>query len=521
MVVKDALAALTDAREVLGVDRNQLLIALAVVVFASWNVYSYASSYRPEVDVPTQGVASGILGPWKASYNFFGSAGCMVTEGYAKYAPTGGMFKIATFPRYLIFVTDWKHIEEMNCAPHNLLSRKKAIQTTMSSKYTIGMHEEDDPFFTRIIQESLTHKLSTILDDVSNEAALAFQENLKVGDDWTKVNIWDVMVPVSSRTSNLGAPLCRNKEYLQACLRYATRAFITGLTLDMLPRIFRPFLAWCMLNRAKRVRELMRFLAPIFEERKEKMRTLGDKWTDKPKDSIQWIIEEARGTCIDTTERMTMHILLLNFVSTHTTSQSITHALIDLAANPHFIPELREEIKTVLAEEGGWTKPGLTKMKKLDSALKESQRINGVGAFVMSNFCVKDFKFADSDTVFPAGTFLNVPANAVHLDTSIYENPLEYDAFRFSKMREQEGQGAKHQMVSTTKEFLAFGYGKHACPGRFFATNVMKVMMSYIILNYDFKLQSGKRPENLYFGSNCAPPFGTELLFKKIESNES
>ncbi|KAL7269164.1 hypothetical protein RUND412_008185 [Rhizina undulata] len=63
-------------------------------------------------------------------------------------------------------------------------------------------------------------------------------------------------------------------------------------------------------------------------------------------------------------------------------------------------------------------------------------------------------------------------------------------------------------------EYLAFGHGKHPCPGRFFAVNELKLLMSYIILNYDFKVQSGKRPANVYFWVNCAPPMEAELLFK-------
>ena len=58
-------------------------------------------------------------------------------------------------------------------------------------------------------------------------------------------------------------------------------------------------------------------------------------------------------------------------------SQSLTHALFDLAAAPEYIQPLREEIESVLAVEG-WTKIAMGKMWKLDSFLKESQRVNGL-----------------------------------------------------------------------------------------------------------------------------------------------
>lgn len=35
--------------------------------------------------------------------------------------------------------------------------------------------------------------------------------------------------------------------------------------------------------------------------------------------------------------------------------------------------------------------------------------------------------------------------------------------------------------------FLSFGFGKHACPGRFFALNELKMFVANIVLNYDIE----------------------------------
>jgi hypothetical protein len=56
----------------------------------------------------------------------------------------------------------------------------------------------------------------------------------------------------------------------------------------------------------------------------------------------------------------------------------MTQVLLDLAAYPEYQDPLKEEIETVLREFGGWKKQALTYMKKLDSVLRESQRMNGV-----------------------------------------------------------------------------------------------------------------------------------------------
>jgi hypothetical protein len=38
---------------------------------------------------------------------------------------------------------------------------------------------------------------------------------------------------------------------------------------------------------------------------------------------------------------------------------------------------------------------------------------------------------------------------------------------------------------------LEFGHGSHACPGRFFAVNVLKAIVAHLLLKYDLKLRDG------------------------------
>jgi len=57
---------------------------------------------------------------------------------------------------------------------------------------------------------------------------------------------------------------------------------------------------------------------------------------------------------------------------------AVTNILYDLASHPEYIPELRAEVSEVLAAEPGqrMRKTSLPKMRKLDSLLLESQRLN-------------------------------------------------------------------------------------------------------------------------------------------------
>lgn len=54
--------------------------------------------------------------------------------------------------------------------------------------------------------------------------------------------------------------------------------------------------------------------------------------------------------------------------------QATTHVLFDLASNPEYFEPLREEVEEVTKREG-WTKAALDQMCKIDSFVKESQRL--------------------------------------------------------------------------------------------------------------------------------------------------
>lgn len=103
------------------------------------------------------------------------------------------------------------------------------------------------------------------------------------------------------------------------------------------------------------------------------------------------------------------------------------------------------------------------------------------------------------------------------MDPELYPNPTKFEGFRFEKVRqEQPLQDGKAQYVASNPASLAFGYGRHACPGRFFAANEIKAIMAYLLRNYDMKFKEGQtRPQSLPFETQFLPnPAGT-IMFKR------
>lgn len=73
-----------------------------------------------------------------------------------------------------------------------------------------------------------------------------------------------------------------------------------------------------------------------------------------------------------------------------------------------------------------------------------------------------------------------------------------------------------HQFTSTGDLSQNFGLEKHAFPGRFFAAQVIKVFLVYLLLNYDIKLRVGEsRPQPVVFTMTKGPSQTTEVLFRR------
>lgn len=118
----------------------------------------------------------------------------------------------------------------------------------------------------------------------------------------------------------------------------------------------------------------------------------------------------------------------------------------------------------------------------------------------MRRFTTADIKLLDG-TVLPKNTLTLVSAQN-HWDPDSYDNPDTFDGYRFYNMRQQPGKENKAQLASVSPDHLGFGFGLHACPGRFFASEEIKLAMCHILLKYDFRPVPGSNMEPRKFGLN-------------------
>ena len=147
----------------------------------------------------------------------------------------------------------------------------------------------------------------------------------------------------------------------------------------------------------------------------------------------------------------------------------------------------------------------------------------------MNRVAVVDYTFADG-TFIPKGTNITISVDRAHMNPDIYLEPEKFDPFRFVKMKAEvalndsrqdtmpsfRSPEKKFDMVSTSCYSLGFGHGRHACPGRYFATSELKLMLAHVVMNYDIKLEKeGVKPEDLWIATARVPNPTTEVLFRR------
>ncbi|KAI8990628.1 cytochrome P450 [Trametes punicea] len=493
-------------------DAAQVLWAAIAVIGVA---YLVKWKTDPLNSIPTVGGSSWPLLSIIGALNFTLNSKRLLQEGYKKYY--GSVFKVPLFDKWVVVASGPEMVKDIRRRPDDELSFSEGVDDTLQISYTFGPQTRQDPYHVDVLKEKFTRSVPAILPDVVDELTLAVPQHIPAdSDEWLEVHVKPAMQQIIARASNrafVGLPICRNQEYLDLAISFAIDIVKDGTLLRLTPRFLKPLVARLSSRVRSTFHKTIPYIKPLIEERRELMEKLGDQWADKPDDMLQWLIEVAKTR--DSDEGIVRRILSVNLAAIHTTSNSVTYALYHLAERPDFVQALREEIEPIIRGEG-WTKNAMDRMWKLDSFLKESQRYNG-GLASLTRKVLKDMRLHDG-TLIPRGSTIMVAADATHYDGSIYADADVFDPFRFSRMREQDGDGTKGQFVNSTLDYFSFGHGKHACPGRFFASNELKSLLAFIILNYDMKLSGdGSRPKNIYLALTVIPAPKGKILFKKRE----
>ena len=179
------------------------------------------------------------------------------------------------------------------------------------------------------------------------------------------------LVTTSTAHMFVGPELCRDQKWLSTATNYTIDVGAVAKDLQkhyqFLHPIVAPFLKSYQLLQLH-FDDARRILLPIFAQRRNTEKKANS-------DMIQWLVDGAKGRDMEG-DRLIKRMLFLNMAAIHTTTHTVTNIILDLCDRPEYVEILRQEVIKAIEAHGGVKAPALTAMKRLDSFMKESQRLN-------------------------------------------------------------------------------------------------------------------------------------------------
>jgi cytochrome P450 len=133
-----------------------------------------------------------------------------------------------------------------------------------------------------------------------------------------------------------------------------------------------------------------------------------------------------------------------------------------------------------------------------------------------NRYAVEDITFKDGLRV-PKGALLGWVSIHNQIDSNIAPEPEKFDPMRSYRKRQVAAEERhKHLAGQPSLENLTFGYGSQACPGRNIAISILKMVVSRLLRDYEFKFADDQsKPKNIYLLEFIIPDPKARLMIRK------
>ncbi|RYP53662.1 hypothetical protein DL768_001388 [Monosporascus sp. mg162] len=430
---------------------------------------------------------------WVRKWEYTWRGPSIIQEGFDK--SSGQPYEVQTPDTRYVFVSSPKHIEEIDRAPDSVLSLQAASKHMLQPKYTMhgfswyDLRGTEGVGFERAIRTLLTNHLPEIVPDLSRVVKVHFDQLLSEGP------------------SQKSTPQSRVYQLMMRLVVISNAFSFFGKELSPLV----PIVGRITGTFFKSDKKVFNMLLPVVEQRCEErnMNLLGQK-TPKHADCIQWIMETSPRQNPWSAERIVWELMAIWFGSVHSLSVTSTFAIRDIGRRPEYVKHLRAEIESQYAKFE-LTGQGLP---LLDSFLKESARLTPVESMSTRRAALRPFELSDGTKV-GVGDWACTPVFAINNSPDHYPDPSTFNGFRFAskELLDQMSidtdtgslQPAPSDLAEVSSKWQFWGTGRMACPGRFYASAVLKVIVAQVISNYDCSLVEPDAKHTITWRSTFLP----------------
>ncbi|PQE05922.1 cytochrome p450 protein [Rutstroemia sp. NJR-2017a BVV2] len=510
------------------------------------------------------------------SYLFWGPK--IIQDAYEK--ANGKPFEVLAPDTRHVFVSSIQHVKELDTAADTVLSLQAASKHMLQPKYTMhGFNWYDrrgteGVGFIRALRTHLTNNLPQILPDLGIIVKTRFAElHAKHKLIGGRTHVSSTVASTRYLLAN-NLPNCRkqtfssisndreaggfvkcgvifwerssasmqlesnNEQFMISALAYIEETIIGAEVMRLIPKFLAPFVGGVISSKLNHHATVFNTLLPVAQQRCEE-RDRAKLGQDVPKhaDCIQWIMETSPRQNPWSAQRIVHELMAIWFGSVHAMSTTVTFAIHDLCLHPEYVEPLRQECRTQYSDFER-TSQGLP---LLDSFLKESARMMPVESsmrdissqplllfpIVVSTrrYALQPFTLSDG-TKLDVGDWACTPVKAMMHNPNYYPEPFAFNGFRFVKPEllsnlSETGnfdtpKSAPSKLTDVNDAWHVWGTGRMACPGRWYAVAVLKVITGQIIMNYDCKLVDTNAKRWMTWRSTMVPKSSTMVVFIEL-----
>ncbi|PYH46905.1 cytochrome P450 [Aspergillus saccharolyticus JOP 1030-1] len=508
------------------------MLGLGMVTFmACLTAKLFETSPVPE-GIPWVLSRKGLLG--RATERFIGvNPIAFIKDGYNEYSKNNQLFVMPSVNEGDEVLLPTKESNAILHAKETDFSFKAHILEFFQLTYTswpLAFAEKYD-FYVKLISKDLSETLKTpaVAESLALEARACLSELW--GEDtehWVQVPLYAFMEKTAGRMINVLAigPGHSDDKALLAALTHCSNAIVFGANvIKAFPSFLHPIIGPIvgLVNRYFE-RVFHARLKPIIEKKIQDQKEASDsevlKENLKSKGSLLDMLVQAgirsKWPMELTTMWLAYRIFMINFPGVHTSGVSATSVLLDILSysDDDLVGLLREEIVSI-ASDGSWNAEDLAKAGLLESAVKESLRLNGINAVSPTRKVVATNGVdLDNGLHLPFGTKVGIPQYALHRDSDLYPSPDQFNPFRFYAPNVPAEERRNDLITATSDTYVVFGHGRRQCPGRWIFAHIFKVLIAEMLLKYDIQ-SIETRPKIHRWGRFQLPPLATKLSVRR------
>ncbi|RWA14418.1 hypothetical protein EKO27_g685 [Xylaria grammica] len=522
--------------------RDHVLVVVVVLAAAGWAVQQLFFTVRYPSNLPRIGGKSRFS--LKTRWRYHSDARALYKEVYENYSKKGKTVLAPGLGFHDDIILPPSALRWLQRQPERLVSAAAQQTETIQPFYGLG-HDKfaEDPWGGLLVKTDLNAVLENVCAAMNDELGIAIDSHFGTDTEaWKDIDLMPTirMIVAQAATrftigaSPTGRKLCQDKEYLQACLDISDALVLSAGLGGASPKLLRPVLGRLGGISAKRqIKNLEKYFEPVYRERMQILEEeAANPGIETPEDHIQIMLryglKERREEALSLND-MTKRLCIANFGSMHQTSIQIVNMLLNIIdSDPEFntISTLRDEVARIIGNDksANWNKSKVSAMTRADSVARETLRLHAFSTRGVARKIIGDGLVTEDGIALPKGATVSFVAYWAQTDADAFEDPFKYDPFRFSRAREAEmdeqGKPGLNSLsfVSTGSQNLAFSHGKHACPGRFLVDFELKMIIAYVLMNYDIEFPpeyDGKRPQNHWLTDACFPPEGVKMRVRR------